>query len=142
MDERILVPFDGSPLSERALDRAVTRHPGAEITVLYVIDPILAVYDVEAGGLPSAKDWLDRMRERADVVLADAGARADEHDRAVTTAVEVGRPARAILRYVDDHGIDHVVMGSHGRAGASRLVLGSVAETVIRRSPVPVTVVR
>jgi nucleotide-binding universal stress UspA family protein len=62
--------------------------------------------------------------------------------REVETAIEVGSPARTILAYVDDHDVDHVVMGSHGRSGVSRLVFGSVAEQVMRQSPVAVTVVR
>jgi nucleotide-binding universal stress UspA family protein len=142
MGERILVPFDGSPLSEKALERAVTRHPDAEITVLNVIDPVQAVYEAELKGLPSARNWVDRVADRADDLCAAAAERAAAHGCEVTTAVETGRPARAILDYADEHGIDHVVMGSHGRSGVSRLVLGSVAEQVVRQSPVPVTVVR
>lgn len=142
MGERILVPFDGSPLSRRALERAVTVHPGARITVLHVIDPIDAVYEAESKGLPEAETWHDRMAERARDRCADAEARAREHDCDVETAIRTGSPAREILAYVEDHGIEHVVMGSHGRSGVSRLVLGSVAEQVMRQSPVPVTVVR
>lgn len=142
MGERILVPFDGSPLSQRALERAVTKHPEDQITVLYVIDPMLAVYEAEAKGLPAAKTWYDRMTERADKICADATDQADEHDCEITTATEIGRPARTILEYADDHGIEHIIMGSHGREGVSRLVLGSVAERVMRRAPMPVTVVR
>lgn len=140
--ERILVPFDGSPLSERALDRVLTHHPDAEITVLYVINPVEAVYEAESKGLPAATTWHDRMESLAEERCADAEAQAAAADCEVTTAVETGQPAREIRRYVDDHDIDHVVMGSHGRKGVSRLVLGSVAEQVMRQSPVPVTVVR
>ena len=142
MGERILVPFDGSPLAERALDRAVTMHPGAEITVLHVIDPIRVVYVAESEGLASAETWHERMTERARELCADAEALAAEHGCEVTTAIETGSPAREILDYVDEHGIEHVVMGSHGRSGVSRLVLGSVAEQVMRQSPVAVTIVR
>jgi len=56
--------------------------------------------------------------------------------------VVVGRPAREITDELESGEYDHVVMGSHGRSGVSRILLGSVAETVLRRSPVPVTVVR
>ena len=79
-------------------------------------------------------------------VLADAADLAEEYGANVrtTTIVEWGpnRPADAILTYIDDNDVDHVIMGSHGRSGVSRLLLGSVAETVARRSPAPVTVVR
>lgn len=60
----------------------------------------------------------------------------------LTAVTEFGRPARTIVEYVEDHDVDHVVVGSHGRSGLSRTLLGSVAERVVRRSSVPVTVVR
>ncbi|NHN59234.1 MULTISPECIES: universal stress protein [Halorussus] len=142
MGEHILVPYDGSPLSQRALERAITKHPGDQITALYVIDPMLAVYEAEAEGLPAASTWYERMTERADQIRADAEERAGEYDCELTTATENGRPARTILEYAEEHGIDHVIMGSHGREGVSRLVLGSVAERVTRRAPMPVTIVR
>jgi len=142
MRERILVPFDGSPLSQRALERAITKHPNDQITVLYVIDPMLAVYEAEAKGLPAANTWYDRMKERADEICADATEQAGDRDCEITTATESGRPARAILEYADEHDIDHIIMGSHGREGVSRLVLGSVAESVMRQAPMPVTIVR
>ena len=140
--DTVLVPFDGSPLAERAVEHAVTHHPDADITVLYVIDPVRAVYDVEAGGLPAASEWAEEAERGADDCCDAARAIAEEHGGTVETAVERGKPERAILAYVDDHGVDHVVMGSHGRSGLDRLLLGSVTETVMRRSPVPVTVVR
>lgn len=142
MRERILVPFDGSPLSQRALERAITKHPDDQITVLYVIDPMLAVYEAEAKGLPAASTWHDRMKERADEICADAAEQATDHDCEITTTTEVGRPARTILEYADEHDIEHIIMGSHGREGVSRLVLGSVAESVMRQAPMPVTIVR
>lgn len=142
MGERILVPFDGSPLSRRALERAVTVHPEARITVLHVIDPVDVIYEAESKGLPEAETWHDRMTERARDLCADAEAEATAYDCDVTTAITTGSPAREILDYVDEHSIEHVIMGSHGRSGISRLVLGSVAEQVMRQSPVPVTIVR
>ncbi|MFC7020938.1 MULTISPECIES: universal stress protein [Haloarcula] len=142
MDELILVPYEGSPLSKRALERVLTHHPDAGIHVLYVVDPMLAVYDAETEGLPTASSWVEEMEAHAATLHADAEALAADHDSTVTTATVTGRPAREILSYADEHDVDHVVMGSHGRTGVSRLVLGSVAEQVMRQSPVPVTVVR
>ena len=142
MGERVLVPFDGSPLSERALERVITKHPDDRISVLYVIDPMLAVYEAEAKGLPAASTWHDRMKERADEICTGATDRAADRDCEITTATEIGRPARTILEYADEHGIEHIIMGGHGRVGVSRLVLGSVTENVIRHAPMPVTVVR
>ncbi|WP_412781655.1 universal stress protein, partial [Aeromonas diversa] len=62
--------------------------------------------------------------------------------RAVRTVIEHGDPSRMIISYTETHDVDRIVLGSHGRSGLSRVLLGSVAETVARRSPVPVTIVR
>jgi nucleotide-binding universal stress UspA family protein len=142
MAEHILVPFDGSPLSERALDRAVTGHPDDTITVLHVIDPVLAVYQAEARGITEARAWVAETTEVARETADAAAALAADRGVAVDTAVATGRPAAVILDYAEAHDVDHIVMGSHGRSGASRLLLGSVAERVVRESPVPVTIVR
>jgi nucleotide-binding universal stress UspA family protein len=82
------------------------------------------------------------MRDAADDICAEASELAAHRDCEITTATEIGRPARAILDYADDHDIEHIVMGSHGRSGVSRLVLGSVAERVMRQAPIPVTIDR
>jgi nucleotide-binding universal stress UspA family protein len=142
MHERILVPYDGSELSERALERVVAKHPDDEIHVLYVVDPVYGVYESEAHGLAGAEQWYDDAKAQAEATLANATELAAERGVAVTATHEVGRPSRAILEYVEAHDVDHVVMGSHGRSGLPRLVLGSTAEKVMRQSPVPVTVVR
>ena len=96
---------------------------------------------MEAGGLPVAADWHDNAQERATTIHATATDLAAEHDLDLETVTEVGKPARAILEYAEDHGIDQIVMGSHGRSGIDRTFLGSVAETVTRRARIPVTIV-
>lgn len=68
--------------------------------------------------------------------------RAEKHGVTLTTETGSGRPERAIVAYAEDHLVDEIVIGSHGRTGGSRILLGSVAEQVVRRSPIPVTVVR
>lgn len=141
MPDTVLVAFDGSPLSKRALTYAVENFPDATITTIYVINPIESVFDVEAGGLPVAEDWYDDARERATDIHTTAADLAADHGIEVDTVTEVDRPARAILEYVENSDVDQVVMGSHGRSGLDRAILGSVAETVARRSRVPVTIV-
>jgi nucleotide-binding universal stress UspA family protein len=54
----------------------------------------------------------------------------------------VGKPEREVVAFAEEHDVDHIVIGSHGREGVSRVLLGSVAEKIVRRAPVPVTVVR
>jgi nucleotide-binding universal stress UspA family protein len=135
----ILVPIDGSPPSEAALEHAFEQFSTESITALYVMDP---VDGATAWGPGSADDWLAAAEERAETVLAGAKDAAADAGVDVTTESTVGRPARAIVDYADEQDIDHIVIGSHGRDGISRVLLGSVAETVVRRSPVPVTVIR
>ncbi|MCU4801777.1 universal stress protein [Halobacteria archaeon HArc-gm2] len=142
MTRRILVPYDGSPLSERALEHTIEQFSDASVTTIYVIDPVTSVYDVETGGLPVAEGWYDDAQERASEIHGAAEQLAGSHDVELTTITVVGQPAREILDYVSDHDVDQVVMGSHGRKGIGRAFLGSVAETVTRRAPVPVTVVK
>lgn len=142
MTDHILVPFDGSPLAERALDHSLEKFPGASITVLYVINPKDSLIDVEADGLPVADEWYDTAQERADTIHAAATERAAAHNIELATVTEVGQPAREIVHYADEHDIDQIIMGSHGRQGIERTILGSVAETVIRRAQIPVTIVK
>ena len=141
MPENVLVALDGSPLAERALTYALGTFPNATITTIYVINPIDSVIDVEAGGLPVAEDWYDNAQERATSIHTAATDLAAEHDVALENVTEVGKPAREILEYARSHDIDQVVLGSHGRSGIDRALLGSVAETVTRRARIPVTII-
>jgi len=135
----VLVPTDGSETAMGALQYALELFEEPAVTILYVIELGSAGPGSPGrldGGLHSvAEGEADRALEEAADLARAAGA-------SVETAVGVGRPARSIVDNADEWGIDHIVMGSHGRDGASRLLLGSVAETVVRRAPVPVTVVR
>jgi nucleotide-binding universal stress UspA family protein len=142
MSKTILVPVDGSPLSERAVRYAVKNFPDASVTAIHVINPLGAVTASEAGGIPEGDEWYRSAQTRADAITDSVAAVAAEHGVELATASEVGRPSREILRYADEHGVDQIVLGSHGRDGISRAILGSVAELVVRRAEVPVTVVR
>jgi nucleotide-binding universal stress UspA family protein len=84
-------------------------------------------------------DWYGHAEASAESMLEAA---AGDLEAAVETATVLGRPARAIVEYAEEEVVDAIVIGSHGRDGVARLLPGSVAETVVRRSPVPVTVVR
>ena len=136
---RVLVPIDGSPQAKKAIDHAVSEFPDDEIVLLHVIDPIDAGYSAESV-LPSySEDWYESRKDSAGDLFSDARERTG---REFETAIEVGRPSRTIVEYAETEDVDHIVMGSHGRSGVARVLLGSVAETVVRRSPVPITVVR
>jgi nucleotide-binding universal stress UspA family protein len=143
MGKRILVPVDGSDQATAASEYVVENFPSATVVLLHVINPAEAGYTTEASIPTVSEEWYDEKRDRAGALfddLEDAARDAGIDD--VERVLEVGRPTQAIVDYADDHDIDQIVMGSHGRSGMSRILLGSVAETVVRRATVPVTVIR
>ncbi|MFC6824480.1 universal stress protein [Halopelagius fulvigenes] len=147
MYERILVPTDGSETAEQAVEQAVdiASKYGSTIHALYVIDVDATSYSLGTEQVDRIRQGhLDEMPEvKADAdeatgYVADA---ATERGVSVEEHVTAGEPARAIRKFVEENDIDLVVMGSHGRSGLSRVVLGSVAEKVLRRTRLPVLVV-
>ena len=135
----VLVPMDNSEQSWGAFEHAAEQFPGATIRCLRVIDPVAGGYGGDLGAYPG-NQWMETQEELAEDMFQEVRERAEAAGVEVETVTDVGMPARTITEAADD--CDHVVIGSHGRDGLSRILLGSVAETVVRRSPVPVTVVR
>lgn len=142
MAEHVLVPHDGSPQAADALRHALAEYPRAEITVYHVIDPTDTGYSAGAMLPDFSEQWYEQAKAAAEELFEDAREQATDHEGELRTVRELGRPSRKIVDYAQEQDVDHIVMGSHGRSGVSRILLGSVAETVARRSPVPVTVVR
>lgn len=143
MGPTILIPYDGSEQADRAIEHAIERFGDADVVLLTVINPAESVYATGEGAVsPFPENWYEGAEDQAEEMLSGVVDRLEGEGMEVETAIEVGRPGRATISYVDEHEIDHVVMGSHGRSGVTRILLGSVAESVIRRSPVPVTVIR
>ena len=144
MGKHVLVPVDGSEQAETAFRYVLDEYPESAVTLLHVVTPtsMLAYSDEDYFDVESYQAELRRQREHGEQILeafaADAADRGIEADTVVTS----GRPARRILEVADERGVDHIVMGSHGRSGVGRVVFGSVAETVTRRAGVPVTIVR
>ncbi|MXV62015.1 universal stress protein [Natronorubrum sp. JWXQ-INN-674] len=144
MPEHVLVPVDDSDRSTQALDFACKEYPNARITALNVLDPgdFYAATGIEGGAMANYDQIQEHHENRAEELLKQARERAAEHGVEIETEHVVGGISRSIVNYAEEHGVDHIAIGSHGRTGASRILLGSVAETVARRSPVPVTIVR
>ena len=138
---QILVPTDGSEQAEAALEYALTEFPEADFTAVHVLDlPFEHDHaDVEGTYLESL---LEDARDRAKQILTSAEEIADDHGTAIDTAIEYGKPATEIVGHARAEGVDQIVMGGHGRSLSERLVTGTVAETVTRRSPLAVTLVR
>ncbi|MFP4590410.1 MAG: universal stress protein [Halobacteriales archaeon] len=141
MAHRILVPIDGSEQAEAALDYALEEYPDGDYTVLHVVE--LGTGDLAAfAGMTGRVPDEGTLAEHADELLEGAKERIEAAGATVRTDRRQGRPDRAIIQELEEGDFDLVVLGSHGREGVSRVLLGSVAEKVVRRSPVPVLVVR
>lgn len=133
MSQHVLIAFDGTPQSHAALQHAIETYPDADLTALYVINPAEHGFTREA---------LENAQAAADTALSNATDLGREFGREIETAVERGGTSNVIVEFAESNDIDHLVMGSHGRKGLARFLLGSVAETVARRAPVSVTVIR
>ncbi|MFB6084468.1 MAG: universal stress protein [Halorientalis sp.] len=140
MYDRVLLPTDGSAEMERVVDHAATlaARDDAVIHALYVVDA------ATFASLPMETSW-----EGISELLYEEGTAAlNELERivgdraAVERTVAEGKPSETILDHADEADCDLIVMGTHGRGGLDRLLLGSVAERVVRRSPIPVMTVR
>ncbi len=136
---RVLVPVDDSDHAQRAAELAAELFPGGTLVLLHVINPAETGFAAEATIPTFPEGWYEDAVEHAERTFETIAATVDaEFD----SDVQVGQPTQTIVEYATDNEIDHIVMGSHGRKGVSRVLLGSVAESVMRRAPVPVTVVR
>lgn len=162
MYKNILYPTDGSESANAALAhcRSLAETYNASVHVLYVAEKLPSGLSRDlpkkslggtVGQPEGERSGMRGLRETSDEVLA----RLEEHghaiadhlaeqldDLSVETQVQTGNPYEAILSYTQSHDIDLIVMGTHGRSGLDRYLLGSVTEKVVRMSDVPVLTVR
>ena len=136
MYRRILLPTDGSEGSQRAIEHAVALadEVGATIHAVYVLN---ATEFDELDG-----DAVDERRHTGESALETVERAGERVGINVETELRRGVPHEEILAAAEESGSDAVVMGTHGRTGIDRLLVGSVTERVIRESPIPVTTVR
>lgn len=139
MFDRILVPTDGSKFIGNVLDCAIdlAKKYDAELHGLFVIDVMPQDWDPPT--VESVRDLAEQEGERATSVVEERGDSAG-----IETKVAIRTHPQAheeILEYVDDYNMDLIVMGTRGRTGLDRLLLGSTAERVVRKSAVPVMTV-
>ena len=141
MFDSILVPTDGSEHAARAAKHgaALARGFSANLHVLAVIDTQTAGGPFSGGDLEA--EVLDRMTADAEETLTDITDAIDVPG-GIQTSVREGTPADEIGMYRDDHDVDLIAMGTHGRTGVGRYLAGSVTETVVRQADVPVFTVR
>ena len=135
---KILVAIDFSGHSEAAAQYAASlaRDGGAQLVAVHVIQP---PPPYGAAG-PHVGPLVDQTEKLLHQMLDEAVTRDSrvEHE----SHLLVGNPADEILRFADEQGVDLIVLGTHGRTGTARLLTGSVAEAVIRKSPCPVLTIR
>ena len=122
---RILVPFDWAEVSNPAfqLANSLARDRDAELVVLYVVPLPAVMYG------PPTESYLKHMREELGRV------KPSDPETRIRYILAEGNPATEILRVARETKCDLIVIGTHGRTGLNRLVLGSVAEEVIRKAP-------
>lgn len=146
MYSRLLVALDGSPTSALALDHAaaLARLSGAAVVLLHVIEPTR-----HSSGFERPKVYIDEVRPRflaaGQAMLDEAANRLREQGIAAQTLLlenGVERVSEQIARQAETSGCDLIVLGTHGRRGVGRLLLGSDAEQVARVATVPVMLVR
>lgn len=141
--KKILCPVDFSDASRAALRVAseLARRFDGEVTVFHAYP--LPGYTLPEGTVLPASGMLQELAEQTDALLArwKAEAIADGAPR-VATGKSIGEPAAEIVAEAQDGKYDAVVVGTHGRTGLAHVLLGSVAERVVRRAPMPVVTVR
>jgi len=134
----ILLPTDGSDAADAAVANAIdlADRYGARLHVLYVADT------TEYSTVTFEDSVVDPLEAEGETVVDDVVERAMEHNVEAVGVVMQGGVYETLLEYVGDHGIDVIVMGTHGRRGLGRALLGSVTERVVRTADVPVLTVR
>jgi len=145
MYQRILVPIDGSATSERALQEAINLAAGkAQLRLVYVIEQVYPL-DAEGYAYIDYEALQEAVRSTGERTLAQAAEKARPSGITAETAL-LDKPGERVASVIDNEAVswkaDLIVIGTHGRSGLSRLLLGSVAEGVVRGASVPVLLVR
>ena len=145
MYKKILVPLDGSPLAECALEHVKTIAAGCnvpEVVLLRVVEPDPAVSEALAEGAVMYEELNDQVQQLAEKYITGITLKfRQESGVDVHSAFAYGFAANEILEYARKNGVDLIVMTSHGRSGVSRWLFGSVADRVSHHSTIPVLIV-
>ncbi len=140
----VLVAYDGSDPAVAAVEYAIEEHADKEIVLLRVVEIASGMTDAGLNLIQERfREKPEKLRKEArEKVAEDISDLFEDAGLEYETAIVFGDPAREIVDYAEQNDIDQIVIGSHGRSGVSRILLGSVGEKVVRRAPMPVTVVR
>ena len=143
----ILVPHDfSSPANHAAaIARDEAKAHGAKLMLLHVVDlpfginPDAVIVPDESGAPINVKDYAVKKAEEH---LADLSARLGKDGITPTTFIRLGKPEDEIVKFANENGVDLIAMGTHGRTGLAHMLVGSVAERVVRTSKCPVLTIR
>lgn len=146
MYKKILVPVDGSPASTLGLNEAIklARDQGAKLRLFHLVDEYVAVSSSD-GVVLTTGDLFEALRQSGRKIIERAEAMARRNGltpESVMLESFGGRAADFIVQQANKWGADLIVLGTHGRRGVKRLVMGSDAEQVVRTARVPVLLVR
>jgi len=140
MYKKILVPLDGSELSESVLNHVMTIAKSCqvpEVVLLRVREPLDDMVRV-ALDPEIAKELDQAYHDEFANYLKGIAKKLEKKGIAVKTEVLAGNPAKEILKYSRNNNVDLIIMSTHGRSGVSRIVFGSVANKIIRQTEVPI----
>lgn len=142
MYKRILMPTDGSNCSQQAIREGleVAKNMGARVTFLYALENISSSFWISPESVPYGLELLEDLKRVGSEALSKAAELAQAAGVEAETKLVEARPVEAILAEAKSH--DLLVMGTHGRSGLDRFMLGSVTEAVLHRSERPVLVLR
>lgn len=142
---RILVPVDFSDFGKHALRYGCefARRFGSDLHLLHVVEDIYPMVPEAGMMLPVQGDYLAELQTSARKALEKIPEADWSHGLAdIIRHVSTGPPFLEIIRYAKEHDIDLIVVGTHGRSGLVHMLMGSVAEKIVRKSPCPVLTVR
>lgn len=145
MYKHILIAVDGSDLSDKALNQGVelAKAVAANVTIIHVTAPWTSVAVGEIAIMFPPQEYEANMKAAAEKLLAKAKSAADAAGVSCTTVhASDPQPYRAILSEAESHGVDLIVMGSHGRRGIAGLLLGSETSKTLTHGKIPVLVYR
>jgi nucleotide-binding universal stress UspA family protein len=143
MFKQILLPLDGSEMSEQALRYAVqiAENFQAQLTILRVMVPLAKSYRGGSASISVIESAENEIRNIILEYLKDLEAKIEMRNIPVQTVLREGNPSQQILQFIDKNKIDLVVMSTRGETGVTRWLLGSVTDHVVRGADVPVVVV-
>ena len=139
--EKILIATDGSEYTKNAVDYGIdiAKSTGAKLFAIYIVDT------AAFASIPMDAAWesmYELLKQEGDLAIKYVAERAEAEGLKVEGNLIEGHPADEIIRYSEQNSISLIVMGTLGKSGLDRFLLGSVAEKVVRNSKIPVLVVR